>query len=87
MSAEIKSIEAIQPHRSTEMVNHVRKLLAEAEAGNFQSAIIIKLCNDDKFGIEQVGYCSRLEMAGALTFALHDVITSAPVIVPPKPKK
>ena len=69
-----KVIELVRPPENQNLIFALRRLLAEAEAGEFIGAMIVKIRDDRKFNIERIGHGSDLAMAGALAFAQHDLI-------------
>lgn len=63
---------------NTRLIEALKALLAEAEAGDIVGLAGVKLRADNRFGTLRVGACSDLELAGALAFASHDLITGNP---------
>ena len=74
MSDTPKVIELHRTPPNQNLVYALRRLLAEAESGEFIGAMIVKIRDDRKFNIERIGTGSDLTMAGALAFAQHDLI-------------
>jgi len=64
----------VRPDPNTALAERLRELATQAEDGKIASILMVKLRPNGDFSVEQVGKLSSLQSAGALAFALHDVI-------------
>jgi hypothetical protein len=62
--------------RNEELIEELRRLVAQAESGEICGVVAIKLRPDGKFAILRTGDCSDLELCGALAFATFDTIAA-----------
>lgn len=60
---------------NSELVDELKRILAQAESGEIVGMIAVKLRPDNAFAVVRTGRCSDLELAGALSFAMHDLIS------------
>lgn len=75
-------LQLVRPTVNQDLVDQMRKLLSEAERGEFTSAMVVAMREGPTFVIRRIGSCSDLELAGALAFAQYDLIEANK----PKPK-
>lgn len=67
-------ISLVVPKPNEQLVTYLEDLLAKARAGEVIGIAGVRLNPDNRFGTMRVGYCSDLELAGALAFAQHDLM-------------
>ena len=67
-------LKLIQSDPSAELVEALRAILAQAEAGEFSRIVVVKLRADHSFAVQCIGVGSDLVAAGALAFAQHDLM-------------
>jgi len=68
-------------NRNEDLIEELRKLVAQAESGEICGVVAVKLRPDGRFAILRTGDCSDLELCGALAFASYDT-TQANAAVP-----
>jgi hypothetical protein len=73
-----KVIALAQPESNKALIAEIENLLAQAKDGEFQGAVVVKLRTNRRFYIWTLGTFSHLQTAGALSFALHDLISGNP---------
>lgn len=56
------------------LIKGLEELLEKAKDGTIEALAYVALRPDQKFEVRKIGYCSNLEMAGALAFAQHDLM-------------
>lgn len=68
-----------KPVPNAKMIDVIKTALSEAEAGEFQSLVMVKVRPDGSFVTRTVGMegsSTRLTV-GALAFAMHDIMSDA----------
>jgi hypothetical protein len=73
-----KIVELVKPAPNARLIEGLREMLAQAESGEIEGVAGIKLRPDNGFAFYRIGDCSDLELAGALAFAQHDLISGNP---------
>lgn len=59
-----------------ELAAQLREVADQAERGEIAGIVIVKLRPDQCFAVNKFGDCSSLQLAGALAFAMHDLIVA-----------
>lgn len=59
------------------LVEGLEALLERAKTGEIEGLAYVALRPDQKFEVKKIGWCSSLEMAGALAYALHDFLAKS----------
>lgn len=73
-----KIVKFDKPQPNAKMIEVIKIALAEAEAGEFQSIVMVKVRPDGHFVTRSVGTegsSTRLTV-GALAFAMHDIMSN-----------
>jgi hypothetical protein len=68
----------VKPAPNKELAEALRHALEQAERGEIQGFIMVKLRADQSFAVVKSGDCSNLALSGALAHAQYDLIASNP---------
>ena len=74
------------PDPNEDVVQELERILEQARSGEIQSFICVKLRSDGCFAVNQSGAASCLQFAGALAFAMSDLIRANNLILTSFPK-
>lgn len=66
----------VPPTPHLEVAAELRRFADQAEAGEIVRCLVIRIRPDGSFAVSCAGKGSDLQLAGALVFAQHDLVTS-----------
>jgi hypothetical protein len=73
---EGRVIDLVRSEPNAGLIEELREMLKEAEAGEFSALVAVKMRPNESFAIVKVGRVSDLVLVGALTFAADEVLAN-----------